>query len=152
MADLTVDAVGPDFASVLFALHRDSFDHPWSEAELTSLMQTGALTLLAAAGEVPVGFIMVRTVLDEAEILTLAVSPARRGCGFGRKLLEAGAESLARSGVVRLSLEVAQDNPAARALYKTSGFEQVGRRKAYYSRPDGDVDALVMQRTLMPGA
>ena len=95
---------------------------------------------------------MVRAILDEAEILTLAVSPDRRGCGIGRRLVEAGAVNLTRLGVVSLSLEVACDNVAALALYQKTGFQPAGRRKAYYRRAGGAVDAVVMQRTLEPGA
>jgi ribosomal-protein-alanine N-acetyltransferase len=48
-----------------------------------------------------------------------------------------------------LFLEVADDNPAALALYEGSGFEQAGRRRAYYARPDARrADALVLRRPL----
>ena len=55
----------------------------------------------------------------------------------------------AQAGAVRLFLEVAEDNAAARALYDRAGFRPIGRRKAYYARPDGGrTDALVLGRDL----
>jgi ribosomal-protein-alanine N-acetyltransferase len=48
-------------------------------------------------------------------------------------------------GAVRLFLEVSTRNPAARGLYQQSGFQQVGRRRAYYA--DGS-DALVLSKDL----
>jgi ribosomal-protein-alanine N-acetyltransferase len=47
-----------------------------------------------------------------------------------------------------MHLEVADDNAAARALYRKLGYEEAGRRHAYYVGEGGSVDAIVMRRTL----
>lgn len=137
-----VIAVGPAAAPGLAALHAEAFATPWDEAAFADLLaQTGVLALGAGAD----GFILCRIIADEAEVLTLAVRPAARQRGLGRLLVEAALKATADQGAVRLFLEVAEDNPAAIALYDRTGFTQIGRRRGYYARPDGPaVDALVL--------
>lgn len=134
----------PDPAT-LAALHAQAFAAPWSAREFADLLsQLGVVAI-----QEPDGFILIRIVLDEAEILTLAVVPTARRLGLGRRLVEQGAVAATQAGASRLFLEVAEDNAPARALYDRAGFRQVGRRKAYYAQADGSrVDALVMSRDL----
>ena len=87
----------------------------------------------------------------EAEVLTLAVDPAQRRRGVARALLERGADWAADHGAEMLWLEVAADNAAARGLYAAAGFQEAGRRRGYYGRTGGAVDALVMRRGLNTG-
>ena len=90
-------------------------------------------------------FILIRAVLDEAEILTLAVRPEARRKGYARGLVEAAAALARAAGVCQLYLEVAEDNAAALALYRATGFVEVGRRPGYYARVGGpDVAALLL--------
>ncbi len=125
----------------LAALHVQAFAAPWNEAEFADLLQQAGVF----AVEEPDGFILIRVVLDEAEILTLAVRPQARRIGLGGRLVGQGAVRAAQAGAVRLFLEVAEDNVVARALYERAGFAQIGRRKAYYAAADGGrTDALVL--------
>ena len=94
----------------------------------------------------PVGFIHVRTVAGEGEILNVAVAPEMQGQGLGRMLVKHALEHFAQSGGTSLCLEVRASNVPAIALYKSSGFSQVGIRRGYYpgqpteldSNPDAD--------------
>jgi len=133
--------VAPDLASALAAIHAEAFHAPWDAAAFDSLLgQAGVFAVTAADG-----FILCRAVLDEAEILTLAVRPTARRAGLGAQLTRAAAEVAAGTGADRLFLEVAEDNVAARALYARLGFEQTGRRRNYYEKSDGSrVDALLL--------
>lgn len=79
----------------------------------------------------------------DGDVQTIAVSGAHRGAGLGRALLRALISEADARHVRDLFLEVRADNPVAQALYASEGFEEVGRRAAYY-QPDG-VDALVMR-------
>ena len=91
------------------------------------------------------GFILIRVVVDEAEILTLAVRPSARRAGLGVRLVEAAVVRAAALGAERMFLEVAEGNVAARALYARSGFVEMGRRRGYYSHADGRrEDALTL--------
>lgn len=131
-------------AGALAALHRMAFDAPWSEAELSDLIQAGGFAVI----EDGQGFILCRVAAGEAEILTIAVDPAARRSGLGRRLVEAAVAQAREQAAECLFLEVAVDNLAAIGLYEATDFAQVGRRRGYYRRPDGDVDALVMRRDL----
>jgi [ribosomal protein S18]-alanine N-acetyltransferase len=80
---------------------------------------------------------------DEAHVATLGVTGALQGEGIGSLLLDdLLAEADRRSPVVLL--EVRADNAAAQHLYRTRGFEEIGRRRGYY-QPSG-ADAVVMKR------
>lgn len=142
-----VEPAGPKDAAALAALHASSFGAPWSEAALRALLnEPGALALRAGAD----GFVLVRRVLDEAEMLTLAVRPAARRRGLASALVQAAVVALAQADAAVLHLEVAADNAAALALYARAGFTPEGRRRGYYARGAGatPVDAVIMTRRL----
>ncbi|WP_292024553.1 MULTISPECIES: ribosomal protein S18-alanine N-acetyltransferase [unclassified Brevundimonas] len=129
----------------LAALHAEAFSAPWDARAFADLLaQPGVLLRIEADG-----FILIRVVLDEAEILTLAVRPGARRQGLGRRLVERACVAAKDAGAETLFLEVAEDNAAARVLYARAGFVEIGRRKAYYAGPDGRrIDALVLHRDL----
>ncbi|WP_313013857.1 ribosomal protein S18-alanine N-acetyltransferase [Brevundimonas sp.] len=129
----------------LAALHAEAFSAPWDARAFADLLaQPGVLLRIEADG-----FILIRVVLDEAEILTLAVRPGARRQGLGRRLVERACVAAKDAGAAILFLEVAEDNAAARVLYARAGFVEIGRRKAYYASPDGRrIDALVLHRDL----
>jgi ribosomal-protein-alanine N-acetyltransferase len=136
-------------ADALARIHATSFTAPWGAAEITTLLDGPGGFALSVSDGMTRGFILARVIVDEAEILTLAVQPTFRRRGLAAALTEAAAETAGRLGARSLFLEVAEDNPGAIALYAGARFSQVGRRRGYYLRPDaGPVDALVMRRDL----
>lgn len=144
---ITTREFGPDDSPQMAEMHAKSFDRPWKAWEIRRVLASsgnfafGAFDIDGAFA----GFIAARRLVDEAEILTLAVDPGARQRGVGRALTRAAAAKAATLGAQRLILEVAADNPAAIALYEGFGFSTVGRRKGYYQRAGQDrVDALVM--------
>ena len=132
-------------AQALADLHATAFAAPWSAAAIAELLaQPGVF----AEGDED-GFILIRVVADEAEILTLAVRPEARKQGLGARLVDRAAVHAADRGAALLFLEVAEDNAAARALYARCGFSEVGRRRGYYpSSGGGRIDALMLARDL----
>jgi ribosomal-protein-alanine N-acetyltransferase len=149
-APVTVVPAGAESVSLLAELHRLAFPagEAWgAEAIAVMLALPGSFALCAVAdrGAEPDGFVLARAVADEAEILTLAVAPARRRRGIGTALLRGAIGEAARRGVRTLFLEVAEANEAARALYAAAGFAGCGRRRRYYA--DGG-DALVLALSL----
>jgi len=132
-------------AARLADLHALAFSAPWDVAAFETLLgQAGVFAIEALEG-----FILIRSVADEAEILTLAVDPAARRRGVGARLVREGAAETAARGATRLFLEVADDNPAALALYARAGFTEAGRRRGYYARPEGGrQDALILALNL----
>ncbi|GJL89551.1 MAG: alanine acetyltransferase [Minwuia thermotolerans] len=144
---LITETVGVASAELLAELHARSVSRPWDARAYTDLLtMTGASALVARTSE-PVGFILLRQVVDEAEVIMIAVEPSARRQGVARTLLASGISSLLE--VSQVFLEVATDNDAAIALYTSAGFDRVGVRRAYYTDDGGGTtDALVMR--LMP--
>ena len=125
----------------LARIHAEAFGSPWTAEAFADLLGQAGVLVLGDAD----GFILIRVVMDEAEILTLAVRPSARRRGLGAALTRAGAAAAASLGAERLFLEVAEDNDAARSLYEGRGFQVIGRRSGYYAAADGGrIDALVM--------
>ena len=140
---------GASDARALAALHGAAFHRGWSESEFEQLLvDRNVITDRAAAGRNVVGFIMSRLVLDEAEILSIAVAAARRGKGLARRLLDLHLRRLAGLGARAVFLEVEEGNVPARRLYRRAGFRQVGRREGYYPAAHGTA-ALILRRDLV---
>lgn len=96
----------------------------------------------------PSGFVLTRHAADEEELLLIAVSPEHRGQGFGRELVEHLCLRARERGVTRIFLEMRQGNPAEQ-LYRSAGFEPIGRRPKYYRlATGGTLDAITFGRTL----
>lgn len=129
---------GLPYAAALATLHEAIFPHaPWTEAAFSSLLnQPGTHALIHESG----GILLLRVVLDEAEILTFGAVSKRQG--IGSALMNSGLNDLRAAQVHVLHLEVAARNEAARLFYEKFGFTRSGFRKTYYE--DGD-DALMMR-------
>jgi ribosomal-protein-alanine acetyltransferase len=84
----------------------------------------------------------------QGDVQTIAVAPAARGMGLGRGLMHALITESRRRGVAELFLEVRADNPIARSLYRSLGFEEIGVRPRYYRH---GIDAVLM-RLAVPAA
>ena len=138
----------PERAAEIAALHARLFKPSWDAAAIQSLLEHPASTsLVAVAGEhkAVVGFIIGQLAADEAEILSVGSAPDWQRAGLGRMLVEGLIRAARRGEAKRLFLEVAEDNIAAAALYRSLGFDETGRRKRYYERPDGSAaDALIL--------
>lgn len=85
---------------------------------------------------------------EQGDIQTIAVAPFARGIGLGRGLMHALITQARRRHLAELFLEVRADNPIARALYESLGFQEIGVRRRYYR---GGIDAILM-RLAVPAA
>lgn len=155
LSDPRIRTLGSFDLQLLAALHQRCFSAPWDQAwSATSfaeiLAMPGAGGWLISDGEQPLGFALVRCVLDEMEIILIAIDPARRRCGLGGRLLDAVLTAAREMGIASVFLEQASPNLAARHLYVSRGFVEVGRRRDYYHGRSGDVaDALVLRLDLV---
>lgn len=139
-----VTQAGVGHAVILASLHAASFgeEESWDAKAIESLMALpGTCVWLALVSGCPAGFLMIRTCCDEAEILTLCVTPTLQRQGVARRLLQVVKKNLQENCIVSLFLEVSVNNIYAESLYKSEGFSSVSNRKSYY--PDCS-DALVM--------
>lgn len=118
---------------------------PWSADEFSELISDRTVICEFIDG----GLILGRVVLDEAELLTIAVAPDARRAGLGARLTSRFHDKAFKRGARSAFLEVAEDNHAAKSLYQRSGYKNVGLRKGYYRDSTGKrIDAVVMQRCL----
>jgi ribosomal-protein-alanine N-acetyltransferase len=141
-------AAGLAHAAALAELHAIAFPpaERWSAATFAALLALPGVFGLVVADQ---GLLLARVAADEAEILTLGVSPLARRAGCGAALLRAAEAQACADGARRIFLEVSIGNRAAHALYMSAGYSEVGRRARYYA--DGS-DALILARPLSPAA
>lgn len=137
-------------AQALARLHATSFARPWDGHEFERMLCERSTLAhgLWRSGSVQ-GFALSRKVADEAEILTVVVSPSLRGGGLSHRLLREHLSALAFAGVRAVHLEVDEGNDPALRLYARHGFAKVGERVGYYPRKDGSrATALTMRASL----
>nr|WP_110400871.1 ribosomal protein S18-alanine N-acetyltransferase [Sphaerotilus hippei] len=139
----------------VMTLELQAYPFPWSRGNFVDALASGYLAqcLWAPEGQL-LGYHVSMAGVDEWHLLNLSVAPALQGRGHGLMLLRALEQEAIRTRAEALWLEVRPSNERALRLYRRFGFEEVGRRKAYY--PDhggGREDALVLRCPVpAPGA
>lgn len=120
-----------------------SDDH-WSEKQIQQqLLNVSAINLGVKVQGDLVGYALVGSVLDEAELYQIALLAEFQGRGMAKSLLAQLCQQLKVAGILRLFLEVREHNLPAIRLYESFGFIQDGRRKGYYTSVSGVEDALL---------
>ena len=139
----------PDDLPFIRALERQSETAAhWGEREYDAIFAPEAprrIALVAAdeGGPDVHGFVIARCGVDEWEIENVVVAPGHRRRGVGVAMIGSLLEEARRSGTALVQLEVRESNAAARRLYQTLGFKEVGRRRGYYCEPPED--ALLLE-------
>ncbi len=138
-----IDAV----MTVMEAAFGNAFGEAWTRSQLSGILPMARVSLSIAheqdRGKI-IGFSLFRTVVDESELLLLAVHPSHHRCGIGSHLLDDFLERSRNERLARVHLEVRDGNPAV-AMYRSAGFLPVGRRHNYYHSPDGQrFDAVTL--------
>lgn len=143
LSDLRIYEMTEADAPAASALEQECFPDAWSPESMADTIRGRASYYLGAELDgIFVGFVGVQVVIDEGDILRIAVRTSERGRGIGSLLLE---ELWRRTPqVTRWTLDVRESNMPAQALYRKFGFTAVGKRKKYYHQPEED--ALVMLR------
>ena len=126
------------------ALEKICFSDPWSENSVASELKNPLSCWLVAEEDGKVaGYVGSQTVMDESDMMNVAVHPDHRRKGVAESLVNELIEALKKRGSRCLTLEVRASNEPAKALYETLGFVQVGLRKNYYRNPKED--ALILR-------
>lgn len=126
-------------------LEKLCFSDPWSEKSVASELDNPlSIWLVAVEGERLAGYVGSQTVLDETDMMNIAVHPDYRRRGVAEQLVEQLVEALKQRGSRCLTLEVRASNEPARKLYEKLGFQQIGLRKNYYRNPRED--ALILRK------
>jgi ribosomal-protein-alanine N-acetyltransferase len=143
---VTIRDLEPDDAEWIRELLSDTPEAArWSVA-LGSASQNGLFCRVAERSGQVFGLIVFRSMVDEAEILSLVVDAGQRRQGIGWRLIRKAIVECKAAGVRRIFLEVRESNDEARRLYARAGFKEGGRRREYYREPTED--ALVLQHTV----
>ena len=126
-------------------LEKICFSDPWSEKSVAyELTNPLSCWLVAEEDSKVAGYIGSQTVMDESDMMNVAVHPDYRRQGIAEELVTELVEALKKRGSRCLTLEVRASNEPAKALYAKLGFEQVGLRKNYYRNPKED--ALILRK------
>lgn len=154
-SEVTMRPAALDDVDQIVAIERASFSDPWSPRSFRDLIGRPDVLFDVAvrpsatgdvAREAVVGFVIVYVVDSEGDLANIAIHASERGRGEGRRLLRHALAAVSARGVYFLYLEVRESNTAARALYESEGFVEVGRRSKYYVRPVED--ALILRKGL----
>jgi ribosomal-protein-alanine N-acetyltransferase len=154
----------PDLVDRIMAVMEAAFDPAYGEAwnrrqvtDALAMPSTHALIVDAEGAPIPAGpgpapapagFVLSRHVLDEEELLLIAVVPGARRRGVGAALIGLLFAAARARGVTRIFLEMRRGNPAV-GLYRRSGFEPIGERRNYYRMANGErIDAITFARSI----
>ncbi|MBB6364823.1 MULTISPECIES: ribosomal protein S18-alanine N-acetyltransferase [Acinetobacter] len=128
---------------VVAKIEKSVQSHPWTLKQFEDAVTAYQSTVIEVQGQVA-GFCILQPVLDEANLLLMAIDPAQQGQGLGYQLLEASVAML-KNNPVQIFLEVRESNLAAIKLYEKSGFHQIDLRKNYYPNSNGSREhAIIM--------
>ena len=126
-------------------LEKQCFSDPWSEKSVASELENPlALWLAAVENSRVLGYAGSQTVMDETDMMNIAVHPDFRHQGIAKGLIESLIAELKERGSRCLTLEVRRSNMPAVSLYEKLGFTQIGRRPNYYRNPKED--ALILRK------
>ncbi len=139
--------LGEDDMSEVANLEKACFTYPWTEEQLRVGVREKVVHVLGIwHGQVLVAYCSFYVAAGQGDIVNIAVLPEFRRQGLGRRLLESVLQYASKLGIEHMFLEVRKSNVAARTLYQSNGFKQVGLRARYY--PDNGEDALIMSRDI----
>jgi [ribosomal protein S18]-alanine N-acetyltransferase len=146
--------------AVMEAAFDPAYGEAWNRrqvADALSMPSTHALVVDAdgaligegeAGARAPAGFVLSRHVLDEEELLLIAVTPGCRRRGIGEILIGQLFAAARGRGIIRIYLEMRRGNPAL-GLYRKLGFEPIGERPNYYRMANGErIDAITFGRSI----
>ena len=148
MAEMKLRQGSLDDIEAVYRLNKEVFPEPWSRASLYSALESNYDILLCESANILAGYLLSLTILDETQIMQIAVASDQRRQGIASRMTEELVASAV--DICTITLEVGLSNHAARPCYAQLGFEEVGYRKNYYA-PDGlgqREDAVLMTKQL----
>ena len=142
---MKIEIMNASHVAQIAALEKICFSDPWSERSIASELDNKlAFWLVATEGEQVTGYIGSQTVMDETDMMNVAVHPDFRRQGIAEVLVSTLVEKLKEMRSHCLTLEVRASNIPAITLYEKMGFHEIGRRRNYYRNPRED--ALILRK------
>ena len=145
-----IRAMRRDDLPAVAQMEADSYDFPWSQGIFGDCLKAGHPCWVMWVEGVIAGYGVLSVAAGEAHVLNICIGPDHRGLGLGRLLMRRLLDIARWNGATRVFLEVRPSNPAAQNLYRSMGFEEIGRRPKYYPAKEGREDAIVMALDLLP--
>lgn len=151
--NISVSQAGISHAHAYAALHAACFASAWSSDDFCKFLSLpGTFGLLAAKNDgqdEAIGFALVTSLYETAEILTIGILPQMRRRGAGLAMLTEIHAICAKKEAARVVLEVNTKDMAATSFYAKAGYEKIGERAGYYKHRDASRDdALVLSRAI----
>ena len=148
IANISIRKSIPSDSQAINKIEQLSHYHPWSASLLEDAINNyHCWTVLI--DNIIVGYGFLKIILDEAELLNIAITPHFQGKGIGKYLLTYLLSEAKELKAKECFLEVRESNLAAYSLYENYGFNEIGRRANYYLSPRGFEDALIMAYVLV---
>ena len=142
---MKIETMNASHVDQIAQLEKLCFSDPWSANSIASELDNKlAFWLVATEGDLVAGYIGSQTVMDETDMMNVAVHPDFRRKGIAEALVNDLVENLKKVGSHCLTLEVRASNTPAITLYDKLGFSEIGRRKNYYRNPRED--ALILRK------
>ena len=142
---MIIETMKSSHVAQIAELEKICFSDPWSEKSIASELNNElAFWMTAMEDDRVAGYIGSQTVIDETDMMNVAVHPDFRRRGIAEALVNALVEAMKAKGSRCLTLEVRVSNEPAITLYEKLGFSEVGRRKNYYRNPRED--ALILRK------
>lgn len=138
---MKIQKLTPDYVSAVAAIEKRCFSNPWSETAVNAELENHCSKIyIALVDGTAAGYANIYTVLDEMDIVRVAVLPEYRRQGIAAEILKTVLAE--KQGTVYL--DVRESNHPAISLYKSLGFVDTGVRKNYYTNPTEN--AILMMR------
>ncbi|WP_375623053.1 MULTISPECIES: ribosomal protein S18-alanine N-acetyltransferase [unclassified Bartonella] len=138
-------------SAALHQIHQHCFTPAWTKQAFDNFLTDhsifGYKAFLLDHPDQILGFCLCRLILDEAEIITIAVHPHYRQQGIATLLVDRTVCHLHNKRAIKLFLEVEATNLSALNLYQRFKFQKISERLAYYPSKNGRGDAIIMQKT-----
>jgi len=137
---VNVRQMRPNDFDAMFEIEQRNAKHAWTKQQISESLQCAQVLIV---DQKLVGFIVLRTIIDQAELQNISIHNDYQLLGYGEYLLNHGINNLADS-VNQVYLEVRVSNFSAIRLYNKMGFLEMGQRRDYYPTELGREDALTM--------
>lgn len=146
MTEIIIEPMRGRHIPEILEIEKYSFTTPWSSISFQNeLYNPYGIGLVALADDTVIAYIVADYRFEEGHILNVAVHPAYRRKGIARRLLDIVLGWLKEKECRFIYLEVRTSNLAARKLYESLGFREVGRRKFYYMEPSEDAVLMTLE-------
>ena len=130
----------------VMALEHEIYTVPWARQIFMGCQHSGYFSWVLEYSNEIIGYIVVALEKHECQVLNIAIAPNWQSNGLGQFLFNEMLKQVQHQhGITECVLEVKNSNEKAKNLYRSLGFNIVGKRKSYYPTPRGREDALLLR-------